>query len=249
MSALLALLLLAIPAASAQEVATSPGAACAADYERGAYADAAACYRALEAAGHHNGHLHYNEGNAWYRAGDTGRAVLAYRRAELYLPRDGDVRANLAAARRAAKDDLEPPDSRGAFARAVLAPYDGLSPRELLLLGSVAWALFFSLLALRVRRDLPGGAGPLVLLGILAAAALIGWSIRSYELATSPVAVVLGDEVTLRSGRDLQSVDLARLHAGAEVTVVEEGDAWVQVALSSGQRGWMPASELGLVRP
>lgn len=249
MSAILALLLLTLSPATAQEVAQSPGGACAAQYEAGDYPAAAACYRALEAAGHHNGHLHYNEGNAWYRAGDTGRAVLAYRRAQLHLPRDGDVQANLNAARRGAKDDLEPPDARGAVARTLLAPYDALSQAELLLLGSLAAALLFVLLAIRVRRELPGGGGPLVLLGLLAAGALFGWSVRSYELTTSPVAVVVGAEVTLRSGRDLQSVDLVRLHAGAEALVVEEGDQWVQVALSSGQRGWLPASELGLVRP
>lgn len=248
MSAILVLLLLVAPAA-AQELGASPGADCSSKYGAGDYAEAAACFRALEAAGHRNGHLLYNEGNAWYRAGDTGRAVLAFRRAAIYLPRDGDVRANLQSARRRAKDDLAPPDTRGALASTVLAPYDALSPGELLWLGSVAWALLFGLLAVRVRRELPGGVGPLILLASLAAAALIGWSARSYQLTASPLAVVVGQEVTLRSGRDLQSVDLVRLHAGAEVRVVEEGGSWYQVALSSGQRGWLPGSEVGLVRP
>lgn len=248
MTALFALLLLVSPAA-AQEVAQAPGAACTAAYEGGQYQAAAECFRGLQSDGHRNGHLLYNEGNAWYRAGDIGRAVLAYRRALIFLPRDGDVVANLRSARQRATDDLEPPDTRGALLGTVLAPYDALGPRELLVVGSVAWALFFGLLAVRVRRDLPGGAGPLVLLALLAASALIGWSARSYQLAAHPLAVVVGDEVTLRSGRDLQSVDLVRLHAGAEVRVVEEDAAWIQVALSSGQRGWLPSSELGLVRP
>ena len=248
MSVVLLLLLIVAPAA-AQEVAQAPGARCTALYEGGAYTDAAECFRALESAGHRNGHLLYNEGNAWYRAGDAGRAVLAFRRAAVYLPRDGDVRANLAAARRRAKDDLEPPDTRSALAGTVLAPYDALSPAELLLLGSAAWGLLFVLLAVRVRRELPGGVGPLILLAMLAASGLMGWSARSYQLTASPLAVVVGEEVTLRSGRDLQSVDLVRLHAGAEVRVVEEGGSWYQVALSSGQRGWLPGSEVGLVRP
>lgn len=248
MKALLLVMMLALPA-SAQQVAQPASFDCGALYEAGSYAEAAACFGSLEATGNHNGHVLYNQGNAWYRAGDVGRAVHAYRRALLYLPRDGDVRANLASARSRAKDALEPPDSRGALGRALLAPYDSFSAGELLLLGSLAWALLFSALAVRTRRELIGGAGLLVLIAIFAGLNLIGWTARSYQLRQHPVAVVLSAEVTLRSGRDLQSVDLARLHAGAEGRVVERTDDWVQVALSSGQRGWLPASEVGLVLP
>lgn len=244
MSARLALLLglLALLPASA-----SANFDCVASYEAGRYREAAACFDALERTGHHNGHLLYNEGNAWYRAGDVGRAVLAYRRAQLHLPRHGDVRANLQSARELAKDDLAPPE-RGPLARAVLAPYDALSLRELLLLGTVAWLAFFLLATVQVAGR---AAIPPPLLAALAVAVVLGLggaASRALALSGSPDAVVLVSEVTLRSGRDVQSVDLARLHAGAEVELVERDESWAQIRLSSGQRGWLPRSAVGLVQ-
>lgn len=242
----LLLLLLLLPTVA---FATPASDKCVSQYNDGQYTEAARCFEALEAEGHHNGHLLYDQGNAWYRAGDVGRAVHAWRRAGLFLPRDGDLAANLRTAREKTRDDLAPPDERGALGRTLLLPYDRMSANELLLLGAVFWALLLVLGAIRMVRAFPGSAGLLLLCGVLSAGGLIGWGARSIQLATAPLGVVLTEEVTLRSGRDVQSRDLALLHAGAELTVVERTTGWVQVALSSGQRGWLPADSVGLVLP
>ena len=218
-------------------------------YEAGDYRAAAACFEALEQSGTHNGHLLYNLGNAWYRAGDPARALLAYRRASLYLPRDGDLAANLESVRGQTKDDLDPPDTRSTLASTLLGPYDALSQRELLLVGGIAWALFMLLLAWRTRRELPYGLGLVLLTGSVAVFGLVGGGARSYQTSHSPIAVVLSPEVTVRSGRDVRSTDLVRLHAGAEVRALEEHDDWTQVLLSNGTRGWLPRESLGLVQP
>ena len=39
--------------------------------------------------------IYFNLGNAWFKAGEAGRAILAFRQAEKLSPRDPDVRANL----------------------------------------------------------------------------------------------------------------------------------------------------------
>ena len=72
------------------------------------YAEAAQQFEYLvEEEGVRNGHLFYTLGNSWFMAGDTGRAILNYRRAETYLPRNADVRYNLNAAL-ALRTDLIP---------------------------------------------------------------------------------------------------------------------------------------------
>ena len=40
--------------------------------------------------------LLFNYGNAEFKAGHLGKAIAAYRRAELLAPRDAEIRANLA---------------------------------------------------------------------------------------------------------------------------------------------------------
>ena len=221
---------------------------CPALYDSGKYEGAAGCFASLEAGGNHNGHLLYNLGNALQQSGKTGESILAYRRALLYLPRDGDLQANLRSARAQARDDLPPADERAPLARTLLAPYDSLSAAELLILGTIAWALLFALLTLRTWREETLISLPVVLLTIVAVAGLGGHLARSYQVSEQPLAVVLAEEATLRSGRDLRSVELARLHEGAELQVIEEAGDWTQVLLSTGQRGWLPRSSVGLAR-
>ena len=60
-------------------------------YEAGQFVEAAALYQALADAGAEDGTLYYNLGNACFKAGDLGRAILNYRRAQALLPRDPDV--------------------------------------------------------------------------------------------------------------------------------------------------------------
>ena len=248
--ALSACLLVAVTATDgmANEPAATDQYNCPALYDAGEYGAAAKCFASLEAAGNYNGHLLYNLGNALQQAGETGEAILAYRRAQLFLPRDGDLGANLASARGKARDDLAPPDERAALAATLLAPYDSLSASELLMVGALAWALLFALLTLRAWRDEALFGLPTALLALLTLLALGGHLARAYQVAEQPTCVVLADEVTLRSGRDLRSVELARLHEGAELTVLGEDDDWTQVRLSTGQRGWVPRATLGLAR-
>jgi tetratricopeptide (TPR) repeat protein len=248
LSSLCTVLLLTLIAASpAQAQATSGD--CSSLYDGGDYQGAVTCFEGLEKGGAHNGHLLYNLGNAWYRTGDPARALLAYRRASLYLPRDGDLQANLKSARDQIQDDLDPPDIRSPLAGTLLAPYDALSQRELLLLGAVSWLLLLLVVAIRLRKTFSYGRLATGVLGGIALFGLLGGMSRSYQTSEQPVAVVLAEEATVRSGRDVRSTDLVRLHAGAELKVLVIEPDWMQVALANGTRGWLSADTLGLVQP
>ena len=218
-------------------------------YRDGDFLSAAACFESQEIAGKHDGPLLYNLGNSYYRAGEVGRAILAYRRAALFLPRDADLRANLDFARNQRADDLEPPDERSPMLDTLLAPYDTLSRTQMLLLGLGAWVVLFGLLSYRLVRPLSTWKLPAAGLAFIALFGLIGASARSYQTEHHPIAVVLVPEVTVRSGQDPHSTDLVRLHAGAEIKVVERGESYMQVALSTGTRGWLRSEALGLVQP
>ena len=59
------------------------------------FAEAAAVYQEILDNGFHSGSVFYNQGNAWMQAGETGRAIAAYRQAKRHLPRDPYLDANL----------------------------------------------------------------------------------------------------------------------------------------------------------
>ena len=69
-------------------------------YEQGKPAEAAQAFERLAQAGQTSGPLYFNLGNACFKAGQIGRAIAAYRQAELLAPRDPDARANLQFARK-----------------------------------------------------------------------------------------------------------------------------------------------------
>src|SRR4029077_10845798 len=75
------------------------------------YAESAALLESLLADGFRNGAVYYNLGNAWFRAGQYGRAIAAYRKAKAYRPRDPYLDANLRQALSVAPGRLPEPRS------------------------------------------------------------------------------------------------------------------------------------------
>src|SRR6185436_11225451 len=68
-------------------------------YEQGKFVEAAAGYEKLVLGGQSSAPIYYNLGNAYFKSGQIGRAIRAYRQAERLTPRDPDLRANLQFAR------------------------------------------------------------------------------------------------------------------------------------------------------
>src|SRR5437868_1528783 len=74
------------------------------------YRESAALLESLLADGFRNGAVFYNLGNAYFRAGEYGRSIAAYRKAKPYRPRDPYLEANLRQALSVAPGRLpEPP--------------------------------------------------------------------------------------------------------------------------------------------
>ena len=177
-------------------------------------------------AGEVSGDLYYNLGNALFVQGRTAEAVLAYRRAQVLSPRDGDIRANLDHARRDTRDRVE-----------AAAPRNPLSPREQGLLAAVMFAAA-GLMALRSRA----AAAVLAIPGLVA---VVGTWLQFSAFGTS--AVVLVDAEVRSAGGG--GVALFELHPGAEVALEQRVGEMSQVALPDGRRGWMPSTALGVIDP
>jgi tetratricopeptide (TPR) repeat protein len=206
------------------------------DYER-----AAQDYAYQLELGRHNSDVYYNLGNSLYRAGQSGRALLAWRIAQELQPRRGDTQANILHVRRGLDDSLEPPSSMGP-----LFLGDSLSLKE------QAWvaALLTGLVGLlvlwgRKRRDFPIGIPALLLGGpgfLLTLSAFL-------TCLQAPSVVVL-ESVELRSALGLNGgVLLRELEEGSELQFVDQVQDFVLVELESGESGWLPLSRIGFVDP
>lgn len=214
-------------------------------YEAGDFERAVALYRAMQEMGVDNGHLHYNLGNAYLRAGELGRSIASFRRSLALLPRDEDARANLAFARRSARDEIAPP-APPALLRTVLFWHFSLAPDELLKSAALVGLGFWIVLAVRLYRPasevLRWSAGCLLVLGLA-----LGGSFVAHAALDAVVAVVLPQEIDLHAAAGEGSVVRFRLHAGTEVRVIEQRPEWVRIELPDGQRGWSKREYLEIV--
>ena len=219
-------------------------------YAAGDFATAVAGYRALLAAGHDHAMLYYNLGNAHLRRGEIGHAIASLRRAAAAAPRNPDVRANLAFARKNARDALAPPEP-SAVTRTVFAWHHAFSRDELWLAAGVLNAMLWTLLACRLwrRHEAPrrreGLAWAAAATAVLLAAS--AGSLTVHAIAPLRVAVVLPGEVDARSGTREDSVVRFKLHAGSEVRLREERDGWLRIALPDGEQGWIEADAAEVV--
>src|SRR5207253_6076018 len=115
-------------------------------YEQGKFGDAAAAYGKIIADGRVSPALYFNLGNALFKSGQVGRAILNYRLGEQLAPRDPDIRANL----RFARNQVSGADARSpTWWRRWIGH---LTLNEWTVLAAVAVWLWFGLLALAQWR-------------------------------------------------------------------------------------------------
>jgi HAMP domain-containing protein len=218
-------------------------------YAEQKYDVAIAKYEALVAAGVRHEELYYNLGNAYFRAGRLGRAVLNYERALLLEPRFEDAQYNLDVARetvavRFGKDSVSGALRDPFWIRAV----HWLPPSTLIWSFLVLDVLFFAvLIAIRflptgflrtgliVGNVFAGAAG--LVLGVL----LFG---RIWYLERVRMSVVVADEVVMRECPDQTCKEMPKLHAGLRVVLVRETTGWNRIRLANKMEGWVPAGSV-----
>jgi tetratricopeptide (TPR) repeat protein len=207
------------------------------------YADAAAAYERVLAQGVESGNLYFNLGNAYFKQGDVGRAVLGYERARLLLPRDPDVAANLAYARTLSDEDAEVP----LWARLLFPLAPRLTADELLTGAAIAYTTLMLLLIaarLTARGPRPLRAATIAAGVVLAVFVTSGaYRFATVELPARAV-VVAPDRVAVRFEPATSGTEHFTAKPGRVLRVLDERDDWAQVARSDGKRGWVERSAL-----
>jgi tetratricopeptide (TPR) repeat protein len=235
------MLLLAAAACARADTASAPFDQANQLYEEGHYTLAVAAYQTMTQAGPVSAAVYFNLGNAWYKAGQVGRAICAWRRAAELAPRDPDVRANLQFARN--QPGLGAPAIAGSrWTRwvALLTLDEWTGP------ASVFGALFFVVLTLRQIRPAwkKATAG---LVWALATAWVCGMICLGLALdarfgARSSVVVV--PEAVARRGPWEEAASVFTAHDGAELLVLGSKDGWLEVADAASHSGWVPQNEV-----
>lgn len=195
--------------------------------------------------------LYHNLGNACFRSGAYGPAVLYYRRAQALEPGSpltDNLARNLDAARRTLQARYRAgSDSALVYASPADALYQvthvvGEAPLSLVFL--VTWCGLFGLLVLRRTRPNARWPGRLAIaVGLIAVlSGLLVWG-RVVSESSHRLAVVVTPEALLRDGRH-ELAQGRELPEGLEVKILDTEGNWLQVELASGKRGWVTAEHV-----
>jgi tetratricopeptide (TPR) repeat protein len=231
-------------------------------YEAGEYEEAIASYTALVERGAVDADLYYNLGNAYYKTGTIGPAMLFYERAARLAPRDEDIAENRRLVRSLVRD-RQFVATPGVVQRMLSWLPDRLTTRELVGLSVGLYLLFMSIaivFVLRERRWVSRMYGTLSLLSpgrllglektgdFLLAMLLVfvlfavtaGTTASRYrtELQRSE-AVVMEEEVPVYSGPSTDATLQFKIHAGTIVRVTEARPRWVEIELPGELSGWI----------
>jgi hypothetical protein len=214
-------------------------------YDAGKFAEAAAAYEKVEPK---TAHVYYNLGNAWFRQGKLGVAILNYERARRLTPRDPDILANLKfAEQRLGVDEVNAaPRAIQRFLRSAIISRTASewSVFELT-------ALWLTVLAVGASIFLPKTrTGALV----IAAAGFVGFAISTVALGSEvigepagPRAIVVVAETEARFAPMADSTVHFKLAEGTNIGVREDRGQWLFVERADGQQGWVRSESVGRI--
>jgi hypothetical protein len=217
------------------ETATSAFEAANKLYEQGKYGDAAGAYEKLAQSGQASLAVYFNLGNSYFKAGQIGRAIAAYRQAERLAPRDPDLRANLQFARSQTQGPTLAVSPGQRWLRK-------LTLNEWTLWGMCAFWLWLLLLAARQWRPAWKRTLGLYPAAAAVAAGLLGACLAAafHEERLDRVAVVVARDAVVRHGPLEEPHNAAfTLHDGAELRVLDQKDEWLQITTDARRKGWV----------
>jgi tetratricopeptide (TPR) repeat protein len=210
-------------------------------YEQGKYPEAASHYESIVKAGRNSAGVYFNLGNAYFKQGELGRALLNYRKAEALAPRDPDIQANL----RFTRDRVAGSVSiRPSLLHRALNYF---TLNELAyFIGPLFWVWAALFCAIRIRPSLKSTlrtaqilTGTILILSLCFLAA-------SFLAKRQRAVIVLARQATIRLGPLPESQAAFTATDGAELRLLGSRPDWFQVSDRSGRTGWVSTRDAAL---
>lgn len=194
--------------------------------------------------------LYYNLGNAYYKTGQIGKAILNYERARRLSPNDEAILHNLGIARSLLTENIEAMpqlfflDWRDKFVQ--MQSVDGWAITIIILAFSLMLcAVLFFVLKSRTQKKVFFFAGALSLLFLLASYYAVNQ--QHYMQYIKQEAIVMSPRVTAKSAPSDRSIDLFIAYEGTKVELTSNVMDWYEVRLPNGQVGWINKSALEII--
>ncbi|MEW6364734.1 MAG: tetratricopeptide repeat protein [Acidobacteriota bacterium] len=214
-------------------------------YQEGKFAEAES---ALEAVHDPSPTALYNLGNACFKQGKLGRAILYWEKALRLDPLNRDCAGNLELASRLLRDAV-PPDETPLplqwIRAALFALPVGYLEKGTLALWVIANALFLLQIALKNPPHSLRVLGLASLLCCLLAGGLL--FLNLHKLGRHSYGIVIAPKESVRSGPGEQNTVLMEIHEGLKVKILNTQGRWAAVKIAGGYSGWLPIESIGVI--
>jgi tetratricopeptide (TPR) repeat protein len=213
------------------------------EYAQGHFTEAISGYEALVRAGQWSANLFYDLGNAYFRTGDFGRAILNYERALALERHHPEATANLQIAR----------DEAHALELQQIWPERYLqfaSVNQYSIAAMIAfWLAIFAVVSLIFARRKSVAMIAMLIFCLLVSAVAI-YAAYSLERGTngSALAIVTGKDVQARLATADTANSVLALPPGSEIKILSTRGDWIYAGLPNNLRGWIPAKDAQQVR-
>lgn len=213
------------------------------EYAAGHFKEAIDEYEALVRSGQLSANLFYDLGNAYFRTGDFGRAILNYERALALDPRHPEADANLRIAR----------DQARALELTASAPERSLRFMSLNQYAIVASIVFWIgtagiVVSMMGRRR----SFALMMMSILSLAVLVLSVTAIVKIDNGnkgrALAIVTDRGVEARVATADNANSVLALPPGSEIRILSKRGDWIYAALPNNLRGWITAKSAESVR-
>jgi tetratricopeptide (TPR) repeat protein len=213
------------------------------EFAQGHFKEAISGYEALIRSGQWSANVFYDLGNAYFRTGDFGRAILNYERALALERHHPEATANLQIARDEAHAlEIQPGSLERYLQFASINQYS-------IAAATAFWLAIFAMFAsiFKQRRSARAIA---VLICCLLVLAVAVYAIFTLERGSKgqALAVVTGKDVQARLATADTSNSVLALPAGSEIKILSTRGDWIYAALPNNLRGWIPAKNAEQVR-
>jgi tetratricopeptide (TPR) repeat protein len=207
-------------------------------YEQGKFVEAAAAYKQMIQAGTVSSAVYFNLGNAYFKAGQLGQAIAAIREAENLTPRDADVRANLQFIRGKVQAPTGAPTSWQQWLTT-------LTLNEwAILTTTIVWVWLALWILIQFRPKLVQSLRMVLWCGGVAILVCGGCTYAAWSGESTKTAIVVVKDVILHNGPLDEAPTAATVHDGAELTVLDTKNDWLQVRVDNQRVGWLKREQV-----
>src|SRR6266513_3554509 len=213
------------------------------EYAAGQFKEAIDDYEALARSGPWSAYLFYDLGNAYFRTGDFGHAILNYERALALERHHPEATANLQIARDEARAlELQQgwPERQLQFA----------SVNQYSIAAAIAfWLAIFAVVTLVFARRRSTTVIAMLIICLLLSAVSI-YAVYAVERGSQgyALAIVIGKDVQARLATADTANSVLALPPGSEVKILSTRGDWIYAALPNNLRGWIPGKDAQQVR-